>query len=85
MLITFQVITENPISFYLLVEQVNPKIKILFTKLSKRILQFVWLGDICLFSFQLPAHYGLVWTERGKLQELFCCLYNAHTKLYQFF
>lgn len=41
MLITFQVITENPISFYLLVEQVNPKIKILFTKLSKRILQFV--------------------------------------------
>lgn len=41
MLITFQVITENPISFYLFVEQVNPKIKILFTKLSKHTLQFV--------------------------------------------
>jgi len=27
MLTTFQILTENPISFYLFVEQVNPKIK----------------------------------------------------------
>lgn len=57
------VITENPVSFYLFMEQVNPKIKMLFTKLSICILQFVWLNDIYLFSFQLPEHYGLVWRE----------------------
>lgn len=56
----FQVITENPVSFYLFVEQVNPKIKMLFTKLSKHILQFVWLNDIYLFSFQLPLWFSLM-------------------------
>lgn len=76
----FQLITENAVSFYLFVEQVNPKIKKLFTKLSKCILQFVCLNDIHLFSFQLPAHYGLVWREQeatGTFVLSFYCPYEA--------